>query len=106
MRDQRDRRDNRNMRDNRRDYNRPNDRDRGSFRAGEPERDLNRAAPPRDVRDNRERRDIVRPATEVVSRERDPKPLEERMPKFQEPSGPNLSMKNTFEGLSADEIDD
>lgn len=45
-----------------------------------------------------------RPAKPAL--EKDPKTLEERMPKFQEPSGPNLSMKNTFDGLSADEIDD
>uniref|UniRef100_A0A182N079 RRM domain-containing protein n=1 Tax=Anopheles dirus TaxID=7168 RepID=A0A182N079_9DIPT len=49
------------------------------------------------------------PATKPAEKEREPresKPIEERMPKFQEPTGPNLSMKNTFEGLSADEIDD
>lgn len=105
MRDNRDRGMNRNMRDNRRDYNRPSDRDRG-YRVGERDRaDINRSAG-RDIRpaDSRERRENVRPVER--DRDREEKPLEERMPKFQEPSGPNLSMKNTFEGLSADEIDD
>lgn len=109
MRDNRDRgmnQNNRNMRDNRRDYYRPGDRDRGGFRDGDRDQDLNRGGgggAGRDLRDNRERRE---PPVRPVERERDPKPVEERMPKFQEPSGPNLSMKNTFEGLSADEVDD
>lgn len=103
--------DNRTMRDNRRDYNRPGDRDRGDrdrgdrgFR-GDRDRDMTRGGPARDVqredRDNRERRD-----NENRDREREQKPIEERMPKLQESTGPNLSMKNTFEGLSADEVDD
>ncbi|XP_055616616.1 eukaryotic translation initiation factor 4B-like [Toxorhynchites rutilus septentrionalis] len=111
MRDNRDRamnRDNRNMRDNRRDYNRPSDLDRG-YRAGDRDRgNFNRPGGrdmTRDEHFNQDRRDNVRPI-EREQREREPKPIEERMPKFQEPSGPNLSMKNTFEGLSADEVDE
>ncbi|KAL1375339.1 hypothetical protein pipiens_017550 [Culex pipiens pipiens] len=98
-RDNRDRRDNRNMRDNRRDFNRPNDRadrggDRGGFRAGD--------------RDQRDRRPDGPRADdrEHAAKPSEAKPIEERMPKFQEPTGPNLSMQNTFEGLSADEVDD
>ncbi|XP_058175621.1 eukaryotic translation initiation factor 4B-like [Anopheles ziemanni] len=72
---------------------------------------------PRD-RDTRDRAPLPPPSRDGVragdnkdrpakpSQEKDPKLLEERMPKFQEPTGPNLSMKNTFDGLSADEIDD
>lgn len=90
-RDNRDRRDNRNMRDNRRDFNRPNDRgDRG-------DRGFRRGDGPRDERE---------PRREHVAKSSDAKPIEERMPKFQEPTGPNLSMQNTFAGLSADEVDD
>ncbi|XP_035789363.1 eukaryotic translation initiation factor 4B-like isoform X2 [Anopheles albimanus] len=37
-------------------------------------------------------------------KERDVK-MEDRMPKFHEPIGPNLSVNNTFEGLSADDDD-
>lgn len=103
-RDNRDRRDNRNMRDtrdnrdNRRDFNRPNDRDRGGFRAGDRGGEMNRRAD-----DDRDQRDAVRPRD---AEPRDLKPIEERMPKLAEPTGPNLSMQNTFEGLSADEVDD
>ncbi|XP_053659270.1 eukaryotic translation initiation factor 4B [Anopheles marshallii] len=64
-----------------------------------------RTQPSRDTYRNgetKDRRDAPKPA----EKEREPKLLEERMPKFQEPTGPNLQMKNTFEGLSADEIDD
>lgn len=91
-RDNRDRRDNRNMRDNRRDFNRPNDRggDRG-------DRGFRRGDAPRDDRE---------PRREQPVKSGEAKPIEERMPKFQEPTGPNLSMQNTFEGLSADEVDD
>lgn len=90
-RDNRDRRDNRTMRDNRRDFNRPNDRgDRG-------DRGFRRGDGPRDDRE---------PRREPVAKSSDAKPIEERMPKFQEPTGPNLSMQNTFAGLSADEVDD
>lgn len=114
-RDNRDRpmnRDNRTMRDNRRDYNRPGDRDRvdrdrgdrGGFRVDR-DRDMTRGGPARDMpredRDNRDRREV-----ENRDRDREQKPIEERMPKLQETTGPNLSMKNTFEGLSADEVDD
>lgn len=104
-RDNRDRRDNRNMRDNRRDYNRPNDRgDRsgagGGFRAGG---DRDQRGGDRGPRDDRDRREHAGPRSNET---REAKPIEERMPKFQEPTGPNLSMANTFEGLSADEVDD
>nr|XP_019530018.2 eukaryotic translation initiation factor 4B-like isoform X1 [Aedes albopictus] len=110
-RDNRDRgmnRDNRNMRDNRRDYNRPGDRDRDRGYRGDRDRDMNRggggvAGSGRDMRDDRDRRENVRPYDQ---RDRDQIPIEERMPKLQESTGPNLSMKNTFEGLSADEVDD
>lgn len=105
--DNRDRgmnRDNRNMRDNRRDYNRPGDRDRDRGYRGDRDRDMTRGGgvgrDMRDDRDNRDRRENVR------QYDRDQKPIEERMPKFKECTGPNLSMKNTFEGLSADEVDD
>uniref|UniRef100_A0A182QZN0 RRM domain-containing protein n=1 Tax=Anopheles farauti TaxID=69004 RepID=A0A182QZN0_9DIPT len=76
-----------------------------------------RAYPPRDSasathrngeggKDHPRRADVA-PTTKPAEKEpRESKPIEERMPKFQEPTGPNLSMKNTFEGLSADEIDD
>lgn len=113
--DNRDRgmnRDNRNMRDNRREYNRPGDRDRERGYRGDRDRDMNRGGGSvgggssrdmRDDRDNRERRDNTR---QYDQRDRDQKPIEERMPKLQETTGPNLSMKNTFEGLSADEVDD
>ncbi|XP_058816489.1 eukaryotic translation initiation factor 4B isoform X2 [Topomyia yanbarensis] len=84
---------------NRRDYNRPNDR---GYRPNDRDNDMHRGGGGRDNRDDRDRREYVRP----VEREHDPKPIEERMPKFHEPEGPNLSVKNTFEGLSADEIDD
>ncbi|XP_055608024.1 eukaryotic translation initiation factor 4B isoform X2 [Uranotaenia lowii] len=106
--------DNRNARDNRRDFNRQNDRsDRGG---GFRDRDMNRGGGGRDNRDNRDnyRRgpggndrpyDRDQPPR-GEQRERDEKPIEERMPKFQEPTGPKLSMTNTFEGLSADEVDD
>lgn len=107
-RDNRDRpmnRDNRNMRDNRRDYNRPGDRDRDRGYRGDRDREITRGGPtrdtPREGRDHQERRDI-----EHRDRDREQKPIEERMPKLQESTGPNLSMKNTFEGLSADEVDD
>ncbi|XP_053692271.1 eukaryotic translation initiation factor 4B-like isoform X2 [Sabethes cyaneus] len=118
-RDIRDRnmsRDNRNMRDNRRDYNRMNDRgDRRDYRMGDRDRDrdgdVNRGGRG-DQRgdyyraaDNRERRENARPAADR-ERDREQKPIEERMPKFQEPAGPNLSVQNTYDGLSADEIDD
>lgn len=109
-RDNRDRgmnRDNRNMRDNRRDYNRPGDRDRGDrgYQGGDRDRDMNRGGS-RDMRvDDRDRRDNNRDR-QYDQRDRDQKPIEERMPKLQETTGPNLSMKNTFEGLSADEVDD
>lgn len=105
-------RDNRNMRDNRREYNRPGDRDRERGYRGDRDRDMNRGGGSvggggsrdmRDDRDNRERRDNTR---QYDQRDRDQKPIEERMPKLQETTGPNLSMKNTFEGLSADEVDD
>lgn len=101
-RDNRDRRDNRNMRDNRRDFNRPNDRgdrggDRGGFRAGDRDQRDRRADGPR-----ADERELAAKPSEA----REAKPIEERMPKFQEPTGPNLSMQNTFEGLSADEVDD
>lgn len=89
------------MRENRRDYNRPNDRaDRGAggFRAGD--RDVRGGD--RGPRDDRDRREPAPKSNEA----REAKPIEERMPKFQEPTGPNLSMANTFEGLSADEVDD
>lgn len=109
-RDNRDRgmnRDNRNMRDNRRDYNRPGDRDRDRGYRGDRDREMTRGGGGRDMRDdrdNRDRRDNVRQYDQP--RDRDQVPIEERMPKFQESSGPNLSMKNTFDGLSADEVDD
>ncbi|XP_050068077.1 eukaryotic translation initiation factor 4B isoform X2 [Anopheles maculipalpis] len=102
--DNRDQRDNRGM--NRPTYsngvghNRDHDRmDRGG-------RD-HRTQPSRDTYRNgemKDRRDVPKPVEK--EKEREPKILEERMPKFQEPTGPNLQMKNTFEGLSADEIDD
>ncbi|XP_035910832.1 eukaryotic translation initiation factor 4B-like isoform X3 [Anopheles stephensi] len=102
--DNRDQRDNRGM--NRPTYsngvghNRDHDRmDRGG-------RD-HRTQPSRDTYRNgelKDRRDAPKPVEK--EKEREPKILEERMPKFQEPTGPNLQMKNTFEGLSADEIDD
>ncbi|XP_058444812.1 eukaryotic translation initiation factor 4B [Malaya genurostris] len=85
---------------NRRDYNRPNDR---GYRLNDRDHDMNRGGG-RDNRDDRDRRENVRPVER--EKENDPKPIEERMPKFHEPEGPNLSVKNTFEGLSADEIDD
>uniref|UniRef100_A0A182VLA2 RRM domain-containing protein n=1 Tax=Anopheles merus TaxID=30066 RepID=A0A182VLA2_ANOME len=97
--DNRDHRDNRGM--NRPSYN-GTGHNRDNERGGR-----DRAQPPRDAYrngDGKERRDAPKPAEK--EREGVPKPLEERMPKFQEPTGPNLQMKNTFEGLSADEIDD
>ncbi|EAU77247.2 AGAP000526-PA [Anopheles gambiae str. PEST] len=97
--DNRDHRDNRGM--NRPSYN-GTGYNRDNERGGR-----DRAQPPRDTHrngDGKERRDAPKPAEK--EREGVPKPLEERMPKFQEPTGPNLQMKNTFEGLSADEIDD
>uniref|UniRef100_A0A182IAB8 Uncharacterized protein n=1 Tax=Anopheles arabiensis TaxID=7173 RepID=A0A182IAB8_ANOAR len=97
--DNRDHRDNRGL--NRPSYNgtgHNRDNERGGRDRGQPPRDTNRNG------DGKERRDAPKPADK--EREGVPKPLEERMPKFQEPTGPNLQMKNTFEGLSADEIDD
>uniref|UniRef100_A0A182P7T6 RRM domain-containing protein n=1 Tax=Anopheles epiroticus TaxID=199890 RepID=A0A182P7T6_9DIPT len=102
--DNRDQRDNRGMtRSSYHNGHRDNDRmDRGG---------RDRAHPPRGGEtyrnggDGKDRRDAPKPV-EKEKEPREPKPLEERMPKFQEPTGPNLQMKNTFEGLSADEIDD
>uniref|UniRef100_A0A182XEF3 RRM domain-containing protein n=1 Tax=Anopheles quadriannulatus TaxID=34691 RepID=A0A182XEF3_ANOQN len=97
--DNRDHRDNRGL--NRPSYNGTGynrDNERGGRDRTQPPRDTNRNG------DGKERRDAPKPAEK--EREGVPKPLEERMPKFQEPTGPNLQMKNTFEGLSADEIDD
>lgn len=108
-RDNRDRltnRDNRTMRDNRRDYNRPGDRDRDRGYRGDRDREMTRNRDMmREDREIRDRRDNERSA-ELRDRDREQKPIEERMPKLQESTGPNLSMKNTFEGLSADEVDD
>lgn len=100
----RDNRDNRNMRDNRRDYNRPGDRDRDRGYRGDRDQEVTRSGPARDM-PREDRRDNER-KVEVRDRDREQKPIEERMPKLQESTGPNLSMKNTFEGLSADEVDD
>ncbi|XP_049288196.1 eukaryotic translation initiation factor 4B isoform X1 [Anopheles funestus] len=101
--DNRDQRDNRGM--NRPTYsngvhNRDHDRmDRGGGRdRTQPSRDIYRNGETKDRRDA--------PKTAEKEKEREPKILEERMPKFQEPTGPNVQVKNTFEGLSADEIDD
>ncbi|XP_052900498.1 eukaryotic translation initiation factor 4B isoform X1 [Anopheles moucheti] len=102
--DNRDQRDNRGMnrpangiamhiRDNER-----MDRGGGGRERTQPSRDTYRNG------ETKDRRDAPKPAEK--DKEREPKLLEERMPKFQEPTGPNLQMKNTFEGLSADEIDD
>ncbi|XP_052900499.1 eukaryotic translation initiation factor 4B isoform X2 [Anopheles moucheti] len=109
--EEKDRRaDNRDQRDNR-GMNRPAngiamhirdnermDRGGGGRERTQPSRDTYRNG------ETKDRRDAPKPAEK--DKEREPKLLEERMPKFQEPTGPNLQMKNTFEGLSADEIDD
>ncbi|CRK93081.1 CLUMA_CG006523, isoform A [Clunio marinus] len=96
----------RNFKDSRdRNYNR-SDRDYRSNnmnRGGQDRRD--------DRRDNRPlRRDGANEIrrddreTREPRRERPPKDLEERMPKYQAPSGPNLHVSNAFAGLD-DEVD-
>ncbi|XP_058063104.1 eukaryotic translation initiation factor 4B [Anopheles bellator] len=55
----------------------------------------------------KDRQDISTEKSFEEDEQRDPEVLEERMSEFQEPSGSNLSVANTFPGLSADdEIDD
>lgn len=69
--------------------NRPGDRDRDRGYRGDRDRDMNRggggAVSGRDMRDDRDRRENVRPYDQ---RDRDQIPIEERMPKLQESTGP------------------
>lgn len=70
-------------------FHRPGDRDRDRGYRGDRDREMTRGGGGRDMRDdrdNRDRRDNVRQYDQP--RDRDQVPIEERMPKFQESSGP------------------